>query len=329
VLSNSPAGNAVVAFDRHADGSLVPAGTFATGGLGSGAGLGSQGAIIISDDHRLVFVVNAGSATISSFRKGPDGLALADQVPSGGTLPTSLAYRHGLLYVLNAGTPNQLAGFTVSAHGRMTPIPGSTRPLSAAQTAPAQVGFSTDGDTLIVTERATNVVDTYRVDELGLLDGPYVHPSAGPTPFGFALNHRGTLLVSEAGAGGGASTYRVQDGNLAPASSMLMTGQRAACWAVITTNGRFGYVSNAGTGNISGFALDEDGTASLLNADGVTAVTGGNPTDMSLSQDGRLLYVRVQARNEIVILSLEQDGALTTLPFAAAIPAGAGGLAAY
>jgi hypothetical protein len=52
--------------------------------------------------------VNAGSQTISSSRIDDHGLTLVDQVSSGGTMPTSLAYRHGLLYVLNAGTPNQL-----------------------------------------------------------------------------------------------------------------------------------------------------------------------------------------------------------------------------
>ena len=55
-----------------------------------------------------------------------------------------------------------------------------------------------------------------------------------------------------------------------------MTGQRAACWAVLTPDGRFGYVSNAGRGT-SGFAIGRDGSAELLDADGVTAVTGGNP----------------------------------------------------
>jgi 6-phosphogluconolactonase (cycloisomerase 2 family) len=58
---------------------------------------------------------------------------------------------------------------------------------------------------------------------------------------------------------------------------MVMTGQRAACWTVVTRNGRYGYVINAGTGNISGFSIAKDGAVSLLNTDGVTAVTGGNP----------------------------------------------------
>jgi hypothetical protein len=55
----------------------------------------------------------------------------------------------------------------------------------------------------------------------------------------------------------------------------VSAGQRAACWAVVTKNGRYGYVINAGTGNISGFAIGQDGSATLLNEDGITATTGG------------------------------------------------------
>src|SRR5438046_5119478 len=65
-LTNSPAGNAVVVYQRGADGSLTPDGLFATGGLGTGSSLGSQGAVIVSDDHQLLFAVNAGDNTISS-----------------------------------------------------------------------------------------------------------------------------------------------------------------------------------------------------------------------------------------------------------------------
>jgi 6-phosphogluconolactonase (cycloisomerase 2 family) len=107
-----------------------------------------------------------------------------------------------------------------------------------------------------------------------------------------------------------------------------MTGQRAACWAVVTKNGRYGYVTNAGTGNISGFAIDEDGSASLLDADGVTAVTGGNPTDAAVSHDGQYLYARVAARNEIAIFRIGSDGSLAPEPPLEGTPAGLAGLAA-
>ena len=52
--TNAPTGNAVHRLDRAADGSLTVVATYRTGGLGSGAGLGSQGAVALSDDGRLL-----------------------------------------------------------------------------------------------------------------------------------------------------------------------------------------------------------------------------------------------------------------------------------
>jgi 6-phosphogluconolactonase (cycloisomerase 2 family) len=329
-LTNSTAGNAVVVYDRGGDGSLTPAGSYPTGGAGTGAGLGSQGGVVVSDNHRLLFAVNAGSNSISSFRIRPDGLELADTAPSGGSTPTSVAFSKGIAYVLNAGVPNNVSGFAVDVNGNLAPIPGSARPLSAASTAPAQVGFSDDGATVVVSERATNRIDTFTVARNGLLSGPFVHNSAGPTPFGFAVDKRNTLFVSEAGAGGGASSYRIgAAGAFVPASSMVMTGQRAACWAVVTKNGRYGYVTNAGTGNISGFAIGQDGSASLLDADGVTGVTGGNPTDAAVSENSRFLYARVAATNEIAAFRIAPDGSLAKLPSLTGTPAGLAGLAGF
>lgn len=328
-LTNSPAGNAVLVFRRAGNGALAPAGSFATGGVGSGASLGSQGAVVVSEDHRFLFAVNAGSDSVSSFRIRPQGLELVDTEPSGGARPVSVAYRAGLLYALNAGEPNNVSGFRVSPQGEITPLDGSTRPLSAAATGPAQVGFSEDGATLIVTEKATSVVDTYSIDEEGYLDGPLVHASAGPVPFGFAVDRRNILLVSEAGAGGGASTYVVDEKSGISPVSTIVTGQQAACWTVVTRNGRYGYVSNGASGNLTGFALHDDGSATMLDQDGVTGTTGGNPTDMALSRDSRYLYVLVNALNRIAVFRVAADGSLEALPPRAGTPAGLAGLAGF
>ena len=328
-LTNAASGNAVVMYSRGGDGSLTPAGTFSSGGLGTGGGISSQNAIIVSDDQRIVFAVNPGSHSISSFIIRPDGLELADTASSGGTNPTSLAFQQGRLYVLNAGVPNSVSGFNVDRKGQITAIPGATRPLSAANTNPAQVGISDDGDALIVTERAGNLLDVYAIDTDGQLTGPFVYPSAGPVPFGFAIDKRNTLFVSEAGAGGGAASYRIgDDASLAVVSGTQMTGQRAACWAVVTPNGRYGYVTNAGTGTISGFRIGTDGSASLLNVDGVTAVTGGNPTDVALSHNGQYMYVRVGSLGRIAVFAINADGSLTSLAPLFGTPLLAG-LAAY
>jgi 6-phosphogluconolactonase len=325
-LTNSPAANAVLVYDRDEDGSLSPAESFATGGTGSG----SQGAVIVTDDRRFLFAVNAGSNSISSFRIERDGLELVDHESSGGVMPTSVAYHHGLLYVLNAGVPNSVVGFHVGPRGELTAIEGSRRALSAASTSPAQVDFDHHGQVLVVTERSTNLIDTFLVDDDGRLDGPFSHVSAGPVPFGFAVTSQNALVVSEAGDGGGASTYGIgRDAVLHPVSSMIMTGQRAACWAVVTKNGQYGYVTNAGTGNISGFSIARDGSAALLDADGVTAITGGNPTDAALSDDSRFLYARIAALNAIAIFQIGRDGSLIPLPSLTGTPGGLAGLAAF
>src|SRR5688572_6026717 len=92
VLTNQAA-NSVAVFTRASDGALTPAGMFATGGGGNpvaeGADpptdpLASQGALILSDDNRFLFAVNAGSNEISVLAVEKDGLRLADKVASGG-----------------------------------------------------------------------------------------------------------------------------------------------------------------------------------------------------------------------------------------------------
>jgi 6-phosphogluconolactonase (cycloisomerase 2 family) len=75
--------------------------------------------------------------------------------------------------------------------------------------------------------------------------------------------------VSETGAGGpnssAISSYSVQsNGTLTPISSSVPTLGSANCWNVVTADGRFVYVSNAGSGSISGFAIGGDGSLTPL-----------------------------------------------------------------
>src|SRR2546426_10418470 len=138
-LTNQVSGNAVAVFARSGDGTLTAAGTFATGGAGTGAGLGSQGAVTLSDDGRLLFAVNAGSNDVSVFQVDPQGLSLVSRTPSGGTRPISVTVSRNVVYVLNAGGAGNITGFTVGLTGVLTQIAGTTRSLSAAKACPAGV----------------------------------------------------------------------------------------------------------------------------------------------------------------------------------------------
>jgi 6-phosphogluconolactonase len=114
-MTNATAGNAIVIYNRAADGTLSLAGMVPTGGAGTGGGLENQGGLVLTNDNRWLFAVNAGSNGVSSFAVGSQGLTLVDRVPSGGERPVSLTARGNQLYVLNAGAVNNITGFTRSA----------------------------------------------------------------------------------------------------------------------------------------------------------------------------------------------------------------------
>jgi DNA-binding beta-propeller fold protein YncE len=157
-----------LAFRQHGD-TLVPAGLFPTGGKGSGGGPGNQGALALSNDGEAILVVNHGSNDISVFEINGRYLKLVDRVPSGGTSPISIATHEDYVYVLNAGGQGvgNIVGFELTQHNKLKPIAGSNQPLSGANTAPAQISSNLTGETLVVTEKATNIIDTYAVDEDG------------------------------------------------------------------------------------------------------------------------------------------------------------------
>jgi len=323
-LTNSPFGNAVIAFDRAADGTLSPQGVFATGGNGSGSGLGSQGAVVLTADGRQLLAVNAGSNSVSLFRVRPSGLDFEATVPSGGVTPISVTVHGNLVYVLNAG--GNIAGFVLE-HDGLAPLTGSSQPLGAGSAGPAQVAFTTDGSALVVTEKTSSTIDTYSVGADGRAGAPVVSPSAGGTPFGFDFDNRGHLLVSE--AAGSASSYSVSAVGTAVISGAVATHQGAPCWLVASKNGRYAYTANAAAGTISGFAVGADGSLTLLDPSGATASLGAasHPLDEAFSNDGRFFYNLTDGAHLISIFRVAGDGSLTFVG-STAVPVGAAGLAA-
>jgi 6-phosphogluconolactonase len=331
-LTNSSAGNAVLAFSRSSSGGLTPLATYPTGGLGSGAGLGSQGAVTITDDGAFLLAVNAGSDDLSAFAIGAGGrLTWTDTIASGGDHPISVTTHDGLVYALNDGGAGGIAGFRIDGSGQLTTVAGSARPLSSAASGPAQVAFAPSGDTLVVSEKATNRITTFAVDGSGRAAAPTWIASAGATPFGFAFDQKGRAIVSEAAGGAPnastVSSYGVGGGQATVLDGPVATTESAACWVAVTNSGRFAYSANTGSGTVSGFALAPDGSLTLLDGDGVTGVTGGAPADLATSRNSRFLYVRTGGVNDVVAFEIAADGGLTGLG-SVDLPAGTVGIAA-
>ena len=330
-LSNSPSGNEVMMYTRNTSGSLSLAGSFPTGGNGTGAGLGSQGAVVLSNG--FLFAVNAGSDEVSVMGISPGGLTVADKVSSGGTTPISVTVHNDLLYVLNAGGDGNITGFRISGSGQLTPISGSTQPLSGAGVGPAQVEFNPWGNVLVVTEKGTNLIDTYPVGSDGVAGAPTTQASSGDTPFGFEFDKRGHLIVSDA-FGGGANAGAMSSYNVSPGGIDLITGpvantQTAPCWVVVTKNGKFTYTSNTGTHNISGYNVAQDGSITLFNDGGNTASTGAGPIDMAISNNSQYLYSLNAGDHSISVFRIDNGhGGLSSVQTVSGLPVGAAGLAA-
>ena len=184
-------------------------------------------------------------------------------------MPISATINGRDVYVLNGGAANNVSGFRIGRSG-LEPVPGSTQPLSQEGAGGAQVSFTPDGRQLVVTEKNTNSIDTFRVRRDGA-DPAVVNASTGVTPFGFAFGRSGALLVSNANGGGdgasSVSSYAVQrDGGVVALDGPDATFQTSACWLVAT--GRYAYTANTGSASLTGYAVDGRGRFDILTPTG-------------------------------------------------------------
>ena len=329
--TNEAGTNRLAEIRSKADGGFTRVRYFNTGGAGSGNGLGIQGALTFSSDHRYLFVVNAGSNDISTFYVSDQGVRLINVVPSGGTRPVSITSVKDLVYVVNANSSN-ISGFYLTPAG-LVPIAGSTEPLSTNTAAPGQISFNPDGDTLYVTEKNNNRVTFFSVDSYGVASAPSWVQSPGSTPFGFAFGRRGKLFVSEAFPGivnsSAVTSYLTDDAGLPTvAAGSVPTFQTAACWVAMSPNGQFTYAVNAASESVTGFRVHTDGTLALLSGDGVSAklIAGGGGTDAAADNDNRLFVIssRIGALN---VFNIRPDGKLSKYGVVSGLPTTITGLA--
>jgi 6-phosphogluconolactonase (cycloisomerase 2 family) len=333
-MSNGAKANKVLAWARGPDGSLVFAGKVATGGKGTGRSLGNQGGLTLSADGNWLYVVNPGSDSVSVFKVDGTTMTRTDVEPSRGDKPISVTSYGSLVFVLNAGGNGNIRGFVRDANGRLTLVEASKRPLSGSATKPVQIGFSPSGNYVFVSERATNRLTRYAISAAGAAGAPKWTASAGPEPFGFAFSVDGTLVVSEAGNhvedGSSASSYRLGTGGTpVTVSGTVPTTETAACWTAITPDGKFAYVTNTPDNSISGFSIGANGSLTMLDADGRTAVTGAGslPIDVAASSDGDFLYVLTAGTHRILTYAIGANGGLSARPGVSNLPKAANGLA--
>ena len=321
VQTDDPAGNSIVAYARHDDGTLTWSATYPTGGNGARAAgaavdpLASQSSLVIDREHGLLLAPNAGSNTVSVFSVSGDTLHLNQVVASGGPFPASLGVHGDLVYVLDGGFAGYVQGYRIQA-GKLHPITGSLRSLGlgngnppAFLQSPAQVGFSPDGSKLVITMKGNGggSVYVYGVSANGRLSGTPAITAVGGNAFAFVFDPAGRLVIVNA-AFGNLSTYTVNaNGSLTLVSAGASDRQIAACW-VTAANGNY-YAANAGSGSLSQYTIDANGTVVLSQSPAATGIAGA--VDMAASSDGHFLYAQSGGSGSIEAFAVNSNGSLS------------------
>ncbi|HEY3971616.1 MAG TPA: beta-propeller fold lactonase family protein [Candidatus Sulfotelmatobacter sp.] len=331
-MTNSADNNEVIAYKRAADGSLHGRHSFSTGGRGSGGltdPLASQGSLTLTQDRFHLLAVNAGSGDISVFRVVGPTLSLVGKTPSGGSEPVAVAQHGKLVYVVNAGGTSNVVGFRLDANG-LTQIPDSIAYLSTASSGASSLAFSPDGESLLVTEKVTNVIDAFHVQTDGRLASIVVNPSAGPGVFSVVFAPNGAVLAAETGPAGATNASAISSYALAPSgtlsaiSASVPTLGAATCWNVVTPDGHFVYTSNSGTSTISGFSIGASGSLTALPGTVVgTLPSGSTNLDIAITADGKYLYTLDAGTGTIDTFGINSDGSLTNLGNAGGLSADA------
>lgn len=334
VMTNDAGKNQVIAFERSTNGTLGESTSYDTHGRGSGGTtdpLESQGSLTLSQDHSLLFAVNAGSGSVSVFSVHKALLTFLNKAPSGGAQPSAVAEHGGLVYVLNSGGAGSLVGFHLDFGGQLKQIKNSTMFLTGTTTGGASLSFSPDGQFLLVTERIANNVDVFRIRPDGTLSPIVVNANPAPGTFSVAFAPDGAAIVSETGPANGTnasaiSSYKVNSNStLTAISQSVPTLGAGNCWSAITPDGTKVYTSNSGSDNISGFNMGKNGTLTPIAG----TIVGENPTgshnvDIAITADGKFLYTINSQSGNVGTFAINQDGSLTDLGQAGDLPKSVG-----
>ncbi len=333
VMTNDNLKNEILAYQRLYNGGFSLRGSFATGGRGSGGTtdpLQSQGSLTLSGDHNLLFAINAGTGTISSFHILSGLPVLVDQEPTGGAFPIAVAEHNGTVYVLNAGGNGAIVAFRTDGLGRLQQIPNSLTHLTATNSGGSSISVSPNGQTLVVIEKAPNNIDTFPIHPDGTLGTVVINHSVTSGVFAGVFTPNGQLIVSEDQPDGtdvsSISSYTINsNGTITAVSQSVRTLGDGNCWNAITPNGKFVYADNSATSTIAGFSVGSNGA--LTPIDGTILISepeGAVNIDMAASGDGKFLYTLDSGVGTVGIYSIESDGTLTNLGNIDGLPKTAG-----
>lgn len=294
-------------------------------------------------DGVLLYALNAGGPGACNLSPNVTGF----QVDARGHM-TPVTASQDIYPGLPAGSGEDCSAGSAAGFAALTGAPAADftcglNPPSFPRS-PAQVRFTPDGTQLIVTVKGTNTIYVFPVGDDGRAGSPTITTAslpALPSYFAFTFDKHEHLLVTElfgaatnipAGGQGSVSSFTVSDmGGLQAISSHVGDGGTAACWiALEPATGKYAFVSNNLSANISSYSVGTNGSVTLING---SAATGSGPNDLAAVTDGGASYLYVVFAGTGTVGAFQvnlSDGSLTAVTGGSGLPTpGAQGLAAF
>jgi len=239
-----------------------------------------------------------------------------------------------ILYVTNSDS-NDVSGYLINtASGVLTAIPGS--PFSNVSS-PSSISVSSDGFFAYVANSRTNTVTAFRVSTEGALllvppTGQNPNPvSVGATPGALAISPDTKYLYVVNGGSDDVTVFTIGTaGVLTPVpqaagntNPLSVQGSDPGSIA-ISRNGKFLYVANLGSNDVTAFSIGATGLLTLLPPSGGHAnpisTRGTIPRGIAISPNASFLYVANSGSNDVTVFQVGTNGLLTLVPATASNP---------
>ena len=230
-----------------------------------------------------------------------------------------------IVYVTNRGS-NDVSGYTINAStGGLAPSPGSP---FVNLSAPSAIAVSSNGFFAYAANRQANNVTAFRVGTNGaLLRGESTAATPNPTSVGTApralaisqdsrflyVGNSGSdsVTVFSIGTAGVLTRVAQTTGN----SNPVGTGGSGPLALTISPTGRFLYVVNGTSNNVTAFQVETSGLLTQVPPAGPgtnpISVSGTGPTALAMSPNGQFLYVTNGASNTVTAFQVATSGLLT------------------
>lgn len=277
-------------------------------------------AMAVSSNGFFAYVTNGRTSTVAAFRVSTEGALLSVPTTPSNPNPAPVEAAPGALaiapntkyvYVGNSGT-DKVTAFTIEASGALTLIPqsaGATNPVSVNGADPSAIAITQNGQFLYVANSGSNDITAFSIGATGLLS--LIAPSGANTnpiktsvtaPKGMAISPNGSFLYVANSSTHNVTVFQIGTNGLLtlvpPAggtTNPIPTGGTTPNSIMISLDGRFLYSANGG-GTISAFTIGSDRLLTLVpsvagNLNPVSAGANASPVALTMSPDGRFLYV--------------------------------------